>query len=264
MLFFFLFSDSLEKRRRRDRHQHRDYQYFRPEQEIFPPDQIQGSCDGANTIRILSGECKCAQGFPFGDPSGIQGCWNCEDDCNDDAKCIYPGICQCIPGFKGNGVRECEPITPKLLSFYPKSGKAGTNINISYSMLNNSNPLNAYCKFGSIPIDAKFVTSNYIICEVPKMKSEDALLTISLDAMAWSTEEFYFKVKGESDPIRLFPFILGSIVIVGTILYALNKVAGDTRKKKYDDHVPFLKLGSKKNDGISPFELFKKKGKLLI
>lgn len=268
MFLFLLFSESLERKRRGDKHYRQNHdragEYQHEPEPEFPPDQLIESCIGPNTIKLQTGKCVCKNGFPFGNPNNESGCWNCEEDCHDDAKCVFPGKCQCRNGYSGDGTESCKPIIPKIVGLSPSYGLSGTKINISYIYEDKNTPKVAYCKFGSIPIDATVITPDYIQCESPKRKSEVVPISISFNADIWSTEEFFFKYTEKVDPIRLFPFIFGSLLIIGIIVYTLFKLQGESNKKKFDDdRVSFLGP-RKKNKGPSPYEQFNRRGKMLV
>lgn len=127
-----------------------------------------------NTI-IMNNQIVCKDYFMNSSDIDSKGCWRCENPCNKHAACVYPGKCQCLSPYKGDGIKCSETrllITDATLfeeenkiivRFLPNS-EAETNITVLLS----GNPLACVT-----------VQPNSITCEI--YNDQPSNLNISLD-----------------------------------------------------------------------------------
>ena len=216
------------------------------------------SCPGPNTIRIPIGDCKCKEGFPFGDPYDPKGCWKCADRCNSNAECVYPGKCICKESYFGDGINSCERKIPRIVDYAPSEGKNGTIVNITFSYPNASSSKSAFCKFGSIPVSATEITESYILCPAPHRKPSTVSLSISFDTLQWSNEDAVFIYLPEKDSFRFVQFFILSIVITLTGIFSIDKLNKFLHKKNDDEGIPLIST-SKQNKKNAPINQMKKK-----
>ncbi|OHT17478.1 hypothetical protein TRFO_02499 [Tritrichomonas foetus] len=163
------------------------------------------NCTNPNTVLDWMNKCVCIDGYPHGDPNSPEGCFKCEETCHFYAKCIFPGKCDCIDPYKGDGVLKCEVEIPHLISISPDSGSTdgGTLVNISYTYQNAPQPKKyAYIKFGALIVHSDEVTSNYITCRAPARQSHSVVVSISFDTIGWSKEEVFFKYQNPMQHIN--------------------------------------------------------------
>ncbi|KAK8895643.1 Matrilin-4 [Tritrichomonas musculus] len=187
-------------------------------------ENLNQKCEMPHTRRNFAGQCVCEKGYQTTDASGL-GCWKCTERCHLNAQCEKGGICKCINGYKGDGVKSCDIIPPTIKSIDPteinyKDLNQGFRVNVSYSYLNYvSNE--AFCAFGAHLIKTPISGSEMISCPIPPGVKGKSLLRISFNNRDWSQEEVYFTIKGES-----FDFeIAGVYFLIFAILFAIARAA---------------------------------------
>ena len=221
-------------------------------------DNNNNSCPGPNSIRLPIGICQCRNGFPFGDPNDSKGCWKCQDKCDSNAECVYPGKCVCKESYFGDGIKTCEMKIPKILSYTPSEGKNGTIVNISYSYPNSLVYKYAFCKFGSIPVNSIELTDNYMLCSSPQKNPSTVTLSISFDAIHWSSEDAYFTYLEERDSFRFVQFFLLSIAITLSSIFSIDKIHNYLHKKNDDESIPLINR-NKKDTNNAPYKTMQRK-----
>ena len=180
-------------------------------------------CDGINTIK-KGKECLCVPGFLFGDPYSKQGCFKCIDQCNESAKCVWPGRCKCNDGLFGDGVTFCTVPTPVIDEsqfgdlFIVQSGEL---INISFRRIPRFTPKTMYIKFGEkAVILGKLLNSTAVQCETPKLESGTYSLFLSFDNLTWSQKNIFVTFIDNTENNRI-TFNLKSGAIVGVVILIL-------------------------------------------
>lgn len=219
-----------------------------PNFSLENPQNITIICSGQNTIKTAIGTCECKAGYPYGDPNGVNGCWKCLKKCTKNSKCLYPGLCICNDGFKGDGNNFCDPILPRVTKLDPSEGTSGTFINISYFYEFNKSVSTAYCKFGSLLVGAFLVTSKHVVCKAPLKSPQDVLVSISFDAIKWSQENVSFRYIEKNRYYTRIPFLFFIFILcclIGIIIYGY--LSGFFQKETKEDNIPFLSGSKRKN-----------------
>ena len=187
-------------------------------------------CIGNNTKMNWRGQCVCVNDFPFGDPESEYGCFNCNDICHIHANCVYPGICQCMKPYKGDGMLNCSVELPHIISVSPSIGSTdgGTNVSIQFSYRESLENKTGYCKFGPLTVKAEAIVNDTIICITPPHQRAFAFLSISFDTIAWSKDKVFFSFKNTEN---VFPkksrengFYIALMIclsLLGMLYYAL-------------------------------------------
>ena len=165
--------------------------------------------------------CVCRKGYVGDNPVTSRGCWTCRNQCNKNfAACKYPGVCECINGYVGDGV-DCEAPAPKI----EKISSIDKGI-IVYIVKDPSNftMTEGYCRFG-VPIVKAEIIGATMHCQIP----EDAgkYVSVSYDKKTWSDSTMYAE-KEEDDKIqkkhKAFVkklSIIGGVTVVALIIFAL-------------------------------------------
>lgn len=240
-----------------------DYNYSDPEDfddyyryELDAEANISEPCPGPNTRRTKWGYCTCLEGFPYGEPDSVRGCWTCDPFCHNYASCLYPGRCECDRRYKGDGVKHCEAILPRIVEMTPVDGFADrpTQVNISYIYdvaESDYTYVRAYCRFGLIFVVADNVTDKTITCTSPARPPQTVNVAISFDQVTWSNEDFKFVYKNRFSLASILPMVLLYGVILAVISAVLWKVYGSRNLSKatQEEKASFLG-GTGKGKGV--------------
>ena len=208
------------------------------------------NCSDKNTTRDSFGVCVCKEGY-LGDPMDENGCYKCDEKCDENAICVYPGVCQCAYGFSGNASVKCYPEIPKILSVSPNKIplKGGVFINVSFST-NAKIKISGYCKIGKVLVPSKNVDlhNNLMFCLAPPQDSGKYPIFISFDSHFWSNETFTIEYSQENAflSIAIIIFVYCLIVLFAGIgIYLLTRKKPPQPSK--DELEPFsIQDGSKK------------------
>lgn len=169
------------------------------------------------------------------------------DKCHDLAHCIWPGICQCPPGYEGNGIQACKIPTP--YSFQYKLGRFAENstvyMNVSYTGVSSKfNITQVFCKIGNMSLPAINFGHQYAICNTTYSKHG---LEISL-----SFDNIHFGegiVIGNSFLSGWFSFIgigLGIIIGIAALILLFTTKSGPLAKK--DEVIPLTRDINRSDD----------------
>ncbi|EAY20097.1 hypothetical protein TVAG_366050 [Trichomonas vaginalis G3] len=186
-------------------------------------------CKGPNTYKDVNGTCTCLKNFPFGDPYSQQGCYVCNDQCHDNAKCIFPGKCECVDGLIGDGKSHCDLPIPKLLSVSPsKVSKINpTIITAEYEISSNFTAIAGYCRIGTLISKAEKVSRREFKCKVIPSETPIQRVSISFDNISWTEEALYIQFienyAPETFQIVWQVWIFVIIIVGGVYLYFRTK-----------------------------------------
>lgn len=230
--------------------------YYRYELDA-DPNITSEPCPGPNTRRTKWGYCTCQEGFPYGEPDSVKGCWTCDPFCHNYASCVYPGRCECDKRYKGDGVNNCDAVFPRIVAMTPLDGFADrpTEVNISYIYdveETDYSYLRAYCRFGLIFVVADNVTNTTITCTSPARPPQTVNVAISFDQVTWSKEDFQFVYKNRFSLVSILPMVLLYGLALAGISAILWKVYGDNNVSKatQEEKASFLGNGKKKGVGF--------------
>lgn len=197
-------------------------------------------CKGINTIRFNKTKCKCAPSFVFGDPYK-EGCYKCIDQCNESARCAFPGRCVCKKGLYGDGVFKCE--IPKAIiadgvESKEYSSNGGETLVIMLKPYPRFTPLKGFCKFeGKTIVKANATDASYLGCLTPKLEPGIYKIFASFDNITWSDKSLLVEFKETKQPfisIDSSAWIMvaaGFISFVVAYKYISNKMNGERRYK---------------------------------
>lgn len=127
------------------------------------------NCTWPNTQVGHRNSCVCLSGYFGDDPLTERGCWKCSPECNKQAKCIYPGRCICQNGLVGNGISNCDPPVPKIVSLEnPKPDTGGLHsVLVYYSCPFDFSPYYAFCRFNNVRVSALIHNNQSLECIIP-------------------------------------------------------------------------------------------------
>ena len=152
---------------------------------------------------------ECLEGFNNNNKTiNWKGCWKCLKKCHLDAKCIYPGKCECNNNLDGDGINECIIPIPFLLNyeiidFY--------SIYIEYLNL-DFKPNIIYCKLNNYYSFSKKILNNSIIFYFNNQILKPFNLSISFNNLTWSNELI---IKNNNKKINLiYIYILIILLII--------------------------------------------------
>jgi hypothetical protein len=217
-----------------------------PPAAFDPPSE---PCPGPNSFRNIYGYCDCVDDFPYGEPDTALGCWKCEPFCHGFATCKHPGICECEPHYRGNGIDKCEPILPQILSIAPIEGFSDvpTRVNVSYLFEGQHDArlkLVAYCRFGLIPVTAERVTDTMIQCVAPARPPQQVIVAISFDSTHWSREHFPFSYKKKFELGKFCLIAVAYAAVVAGIGGFIWRVVANTSPRggdgRREERQPFI------------------------
>lgn len=210
--------------------------------EPFPQVPPRPSCLGQNTFLDRSGNCRCKEGYDYGNASDINGCWRCQNKCDKNANCIFPGICECKKEYVGDG-STCKLVLPVMKGMEPETGPVGTTVNISFSYNISMEYDAAYCRFGTFPVTAFQKESKYILCHAPLLKSNSAKVSISFDAIHWSTEEYIFTYTEKNSNLKN---VIKVIILISLLAFiSILVYQRFAKKEKAEEDEPLLQGGPK-------------------
>lgn len=174
------------------------------------------NCSNPHSHKNEYGYCDCDDGYS-GDPESSRGCYKCSQNCTTYAECVYPGVCECMYGYIGNGTVKCELAIPKIVSLSPNFAYLSDNIivNVSYSYPFHK-PYSAYCKFGDYSLLAESITENLLICRAPHKHPQKIPVSISFDGIHYSKVAVDFEYRS--------PFSFVSVLYLSTIYIVLIAV----------------------------------------
>ena len=196
----------------------------------------------ANAVKANPNDdiCVCKKGYIGDNPLTSRGCWTCRGQCHKEyGVCVYPGICECMPGFSGDGV-ECTLPIPVIT----KISAIEKSIIVYFEKTANFTPTHGYCRFG-VPIVKGELTENSLHCSIP----EDAgkFVSISFDKESWSDSAIYqekdemkesqsLQVKHQHFMKRVIYIILFLVIALATFgaIGALRKKNSTTDPGEYE------------------------------
>jgi len=190
---------------------------------IVPPND---NCTAPNTKKNSRGKCICTSQFPHGDPSLMTGCFRCKSKCNESAICVYPGRCQCNPGFSGNGVSECLANAPVLQRVFPDRVYIRSRfvLNVTYVYINGSGLNNGYIKIGSIISPCNNYSYGFVQCEIQSIDDVGAFpVQFSHNMITWSKEFVEIVVDPTDSNLGSFFIVLTIVSIIAFIGYFIKK-----------------------------------------
>jgi hypothetical protein len=177
-------------------------------------------CPHPHTIRGDSGDCECRTDFPWGDPHSSPGCWKCSDRCAFHGQCVYPGRCECLNFFRGDGIIECRPLLPQILAISPSTGRSDESTLIDISFVYNPSDeewkrVRPSCRFGLLTVEACNVTNSSLRCLAPPQDPHPVDVAISFDSVYLSRDIFIFTY---TTPFGLRPALFIMCVYAGIVL----------------------------------------------
>ena len=217
----------------------------------YPPNTA--DCQAKNTFLLSTGECACVEGFKYGDPKTMQGCFNCHEECPEYSICSFPGECKCLPGYNDINFQSskilCKPIPPELTSIQPDASIAKISkriANISYVFMNDFAHTDVYCKFGSIIVKGKLDKQGHALCNIPPQKEGKIDFYLSFDNETWSIDPLEFTyIKGSFKYIKHIITTIAICCII-TGFYLIHKEAAEEMdNESIDEDEPFSKIPKK-------------------
>ncbi|EAY03936.1 hypothetical protein TVAG_314660 [Trichomonas vaginalis G3] len=194
---------------------------------LIPPNK---DCKAKHTYRNNeTGLCACEQGYEFGDPSIMHGCWTCNNSCNENFQCVYPGYCECLPGFQEFG-DKCLYISPELVSISPDTlvGKRKRFLNVTYVAGKDFRHKVGYCRFGSYTTNATISVQGNARCLIPYQKPGEINFSFSFDNETWSIDELPFNYKKAPPKIyRKISFLISYLMF----FFSLYLICSEARKE---------------------------------
>ncbi|OHT08251.1 hypothetical protein TRFO_23251 [Tritrichomonas foetus] len=161
-------------------------------------DQVSNEpCDRPHTKKDFAGRCVCKKGYMGNDPA-LTGCWKCNETCHANGFCHSPGVCKCMYGYRGDGVKHCEPIPPSIERISPEiceNDGSPCVVNITFAH-NFHMSKNAYCSFKGTIVQAVSLQRNVATCIVPDRVYGKAYVRLSFDAKLFSEDKVSIYVKG--------------------------------------------------------------------
>jgi len=212
-------------------------------------------CAGPNTQRTAIGKCVCKEGYPFGNPDDVYGCWKCASVCVANSKCVFPGICQCENGFRGNGSKKCTAVLPKVIGISPRVVFSDETTLVNISVISDQTmPTTGYCKFGEIIVTASMISENLYQCSAPPRSPKSVSVSLSFDAINWSEGDLSVEYKKRLSLLTILPYVILSTSALSILVYVI--ICEIERRKKNslnkEDAVPFLSASSGKKKGAFP------------
>jgi len=181
------------------------------------------NCSGPGTELDSKGLCVCPRGYSGDDPVTSRGCWTCDPCCDADARCGFPGKCECSDGLVGDGVASCRIPKPLMKSMSPQEGPVHTPVTIRYGLATGYRPQAGYCRFGVSVAPASLVGGRALTCEVPVGVFGAQRVQISFDSVAWSDDGHVFQVRqADQGPWELPRPIFGFVGLAVVLLVAVG------------------------------------------
>lgn len=184
--------------------------------KIIKP-SLNTNCDAPHTYRNGEGKCVCDEDYPSGNASLSLGCFKCTSKCPNFSSCVYPGRCQCNPGYQGDA-KACKIEKPVFKSFDPESAQAYSTILgiVNYTLSRKANFDKMYLKYRNKSIVCNPTNRSLFNCLIKNVgKSGVVELGISFDNETWSNElvEFIVYPRSYLEPI-LYALLVTIIVCV--------------------------------------------------
>ena len=210
-------------------------------------------CKAKNTFLLPSGECACVEGFKYGDPQTIQGCFNCPSECPKYSICSFPGTCKCLPGYNSLFFNAssiiCKPIQPELTSITPDSSSAKISkrvANVSYIFMNDFAHDTVYCKFGSVAVKGKLDKKGHAFCPIPQQREGKVDFYLSFDNETWSIDPLEFTyIKGDLKYVKYIISFIGVSFIITGIYLIKQQTSEDFDHDSIDEDEPFSSIPKK-------------------
>jgi hypothetical protein len=228
-----------------------DDEYDRDPPPTVDPEVRKQPCPGPHSHRDRWGYCTCDDEYWQGNPDTAEGCWKCNDTCLMDATCVYPGKCQCTRRYRGDGVRACDMILPRVLGVSPSIGWSddATIVNVTYVWDVNESAFehaHAFCRFGGQTFPAELVTDDVVVCKTASRPAQTVGVAISFDGTHWSIEQFEFVYRNRFGLLNIMPIVLLYGLIVVGIAALIWHVFGAGRREEgnEDENQPFLGRGT--------------------
>lgn len=201
-----------------------------------------------NTMKNELGELVCMEGY-ITDNSIIssKGCWKCTNKCDPNAKCVAMDKCVCRSGYSGDGFRCTAPI-PHLVDSYVEKGQ----MSIKLKSMHSFDPSKGYCKFGSIVIQASYVSPNNIICQVPQ-NSRFSDVSVSFDGRDWSESLLFNSERfSQQEMMIILALVASAICLFLTILMCCcmsrkSNSLSSKAQKRLDEMLPLMTVNSMDN-----------------
>ena len=183
-------------------------------------------CTKPHTHRAIGMDaCVCDEGY-FGYDPMEKGCWKCEEPCHMNAQCAEGGRCECLPGFVGDGVVQCDYDYPKIIDARPKlcvGGGCIINVTLDKEPLWYSK---AVCIFGNAHVTAVRNSESFYSCRAPTIDTWKETLQFSYDGQHMSENTFilYFSRSvsfSDEDIMHVLLFVF-LFVVIGLVLYKVK------------------------------------------
>jgi hypothetical protein len=224
-----------------------DYVY-----ELHPtalPEARKAPCPGTHSFRNMWGDCQCDPSHYYGDPMSERGCWGCNNSCHFEADCIFPGRCQCLQRFKGDGI-NCEKVVPQILGIAPVQAWSDrtTAINIAYlwdvGETADQHSV-AFCKLGTETVQSTLVTNDTIVCIARPRLPQVVDVAIMFEGGPWSTDDFQLLYTNRFDLWGILPIVgLYGIGIAGVGVCIWRIAGGRNEEDAGDESQPFLAVSA--------------------
>lgn len=199
-------------------------------------------CKAPHTKKNNIGACVCENGYPYGDPTVLAGCYRCTFDCPENSHCAYPGKCRCKPGYIDEGIDHvCVAKAPELLSINPDYGRmlSSLTLNVTYKVDPRANFTKGFLKLKNQLFDctSDFSKNHTFNCNIKLGFPGTYEVALSFNNESWSKDYIEFTVVGyDLDNFILSIFIL---IVAAGIISGIIRFRKATHKMKVDK-VPFL------------------------
>ncbi|EAX88070.1 hypothetical protein TVAG_143820 [Trichomonas vaginalis G3] len=167
--------------------------------------------------------------------------------CHSLAKCVWPGICQCPPGYEGDGTNACNIPTPYSFSYmigqFPENSTEF--INVSYTGVSSRfNITKVYCKIGTQISPAISYGHLYALCNTTYSK-KGLEISLSFDGVNFGEGV----IIGNSSFYSWYVYVgIGAGIILGiyAIFLLFSSKPGPLAKK--DEVIPLTKDVNRADD----------------
>ena len=188
---------------------------------------------GPNTY-MENGHCFCKPEFQYGRPQTKEGCYSCAEECSAFGLCNYPGVCQCISYYEGDGL-NCSMIVPSITG---ASKQNSNEVEIYISYYGDAPLTTGFCKFDDKIVNAKFVDRVHMLCKSPISLRHSVSLQISKNGINWSDKfDFDPKVSQEHFPSSRYKLLIIFIIAMVLLTLALSHA----RPVASEENQPFIK-----------------------
>lgn len=177
---------------------------------------------------MLNGnECVCKPGYQ-GDKE--QGCWKC-GLCHQSANCVSPGVCKCIEGLIGDGVRQCNFPIPKIKDITPDQITTEVaEVLVNLDQDSKYFAAQVYCRFNNKYTVGTMLDQRTIACDTPEdLSDKHTLISVSFDNMTWSKENIILEKTDAFEEIRrkmpwgLIIFIISMAILIYLLFILVDK-----------------------------------------